>query len=211
MAQNITLLGASYSGIPAILLPKTGGGTSRFDDASVTTATSSDVASGKVFLAADGTITTGTSSGGGTSPWTLIASQTSSISTTSTSAATAVTINGGSAISTADKIVWVHIRDTAGPRAGYFYGSDAFFVNINRANSSTSTFATPTVIYFRYSTSSAYAGSSGQYGVYGYSISSTGSLIIRRRYNSTNSLTIDGTYQIDVYTLDLPSGLTLFG
>lgn len=65
MAQNITLLGASYSGIPAILLPKTGGGTSRFDDASVTTATSSDVASGKVFLAADGTITTGTASGGG--------------------------------------------------------------------------------------------------------------------------------------------------
>ena len=65
MAQNITLLGASYSDCPAILLPKTGGGTARFDDASITTATASDVASGKVFLASDGTITTGTSSGGG--------------------------------------------------------------------------------------------------------------------------------------------------
>ena len=71
MAQNITLLGASYSDCPAVLLPKTGGGTARFDDASVTTATASDVASGKIFLASDGTITTGTSSGGGGGdyPW----------------------------------------------------------------------------------------------------------------------------------------------
>lgn len=64
MAQNISLLGASYSAVPAVTLPKTGGGTARFDDASVTTATASDVASGKVFLASDGTITTGTASGG---------------------------------------------------------------------------------------------------------------------------------------------------
>lgn len=65
MAQNITLMGASYSNCPAVTLPKTGGGTARFDDASVTTATASDVASGKIFLASDGTITTGTNSGGG--------------------------------------------------------------------------------------------------------------------------------------------------
>lgn len=65
MAQNITLMGASYSNVPAVTLPKTGGGTARFDDASVTTATASDVASGKVFLASNGTITTGTNSGGG--------------------------------------------------------------------------------------------------------------------------------------------------
>lgn len=65
MAQNVTLLGASYSNVPAVTLPKTGGGTARFDDASVTTASASDVASGKVFLASDGTITTGTASGGG--------------------------------------------------------------------------------------------------------------------------------------------------
>lgn len=65
MAQNITLMGASYSDVPAVLLPKTGGGTARFDDASVTTATAADVASGKIFLASNGTITTGTNSGGG--------------------------------------------------------------------------------------------------------------------------------------------------
>lgn len=65
MAQNITLLGASYSAVPAVTLPKTGGGTARFDDCTVVTAAASDVASGKVFVAADGTITTGTNSGGG--------------------------------------------------------------------------------------------------------------------------------------------------
>lgn len=30
MAQNITLLGASYSNVPAVTLPKTGGGTAKF-------------------------------------------------------------------------------------------------------------------------------------------------------------------------------------
>lgn len=65
MAQNITLMGASYSAVPAVNLPKTGGGTARFTDASVTTATESDVASGKVFIKADGSTATGTASGGG--------------------------------------------------------------------------------------------------------------------------------------------------
>jgi len=76
MAQNITLLGASYTAVPAVTLPKTGGGTARFDDASVTTATAADVASGKVFIAADGTITTGTASGGGSSKNTQVAQST---------------------------------------------------------------------------------------------------------------------------------------
>ena len=64
MAQNITLLGASYSDVPAVMLPKTGGGTARFDDASVTTAIEADVAAGKIFLLADGSLGTGTGSGG---------------------------------------------------------------------------------------------------------------------------------------------------
>lgn len=65
MAQNITLLGASYQAVPAVLLPKTGGGTARFTDTSPTTAEEADVASGKIFMKADGSQATGTASGGG--------------------------------------------------------------------------------------------------------------------------------------------------
>lgn len=68
MAQNITLLGASYTAVPAVTLPKTGGGTAKFSDASVTTAVESDVAEGKTFLLADGSIGIGTGSGGGDEP-----------------------------------------------------------------------------------------------------------------------------------------------
>lgn len=32
MAQNITIMGASYSDVPAVTLPKTGGGTATFYD-----------------------------------------------------------------------------------------------------------------------------------------------------------------------------------
>lgn len=65
MAQNITLLGANYQAVPAVLLPKTGGGQARFTDTTPTTAVESDVASGKVFIKADGSQATGTASGGG--------------------------------------------------------------------------------------------------------------------------------------------------
>lgn len=65
MAKNITLMGASYQNVPAVNLPQTGGGTARFTDASVTTAVEADVASGKIFIKADGSIGTGTASGGG--------------------------------------------------------------------------------------------------------------------------------------------------
>ena len=65
MAQNITLLGASYSDVPGVKLPKTGGGTALFTDVTGTTAEEGDVASGKVFFKADGSQATGTASGGG--------------------------------------------------------------------------------------------------------------------------------------------------
>lgn len=65
MAQDITLLGASYQAVPAVTLPKTGGGTASFTDVTDTTAAAADVATGKYFYTAAGVRTEGTSSGGG--------------------------------------------------------------------------------------------------------------------------------------------------
>jgi len=65
MAQNITLMGASYSDVPSVTLPKTGGGIASFTDVTDTTAAASDVASGKYFYTAAGVKTEGTASGGG--------------------------------------------------------------------------------------------------------------------------------------------------
>lgn len=66
MAQNITLLGASYSDVPAVTLPKTGGGTAKFTDVTPTTASASDVAQGKIFFDSSGSQQTGTASGSNT-------------------------------------------------------------------------------------------------------------------------------------------------
>lgn len=67
MAQNVTVAGASYSDVPSVTLPKTGGGTASFTDVTGTTALAADVASGKYFFTASGVLTLGTaSSGGGT-------------------------------------------------------------------------------------------------------------------------------------------------
>lgn len=65
MSQDVSLMGATYQDVPAVLLPKDGGGTAQFTDVSDTTATASDVASGKYFYSAAGVKTAGTASGGG--------------------------------------------------------------------------------------------------------------------------------------------------
>jgi len=62
--QSVTIAGASYSDVPGVTLNKTGGGTAYFADVSDTTATASDVASGKYFYTAAGVKTAGTASGG---------------------------------------------------------------------------------------------------------------------------------------------------
>lgn len=213
MAQNITLLGASYSNVPAVLLPKSGGGTARFDDASVTTAAAADVASGKVFLDASGNVTTGTASGGGSSNWTLLASQEFTVNTTSTSNTSVGNITLPlSDYNDKNTVLWVHIRDKAGKRAGYYYGSDTLFFHYQLANGSTSSLSVRPVMAFYGNSSGNYAGGASAYGVFGYRLYYTSSshyVQIYSRYTSSYG-TINGTFKCDVYKLTMPSGVTLF-
>ena len=121
MAQNITIMGASYSAVPAVTLPKTGGGTARFDDASVTTATASDVASGKVFLASDGTVTTGTASGGGSSKNTQVVQ-----GTTRTTSSTLTAIGAEMTVSKTGTydVYWSAFRSSTS--SSYTYGTQLY-------------------------------------------------------------------------------------
>lgn len=49
MAQNITLLGASYPDVPAVVLPKTGGGSATFTDTSVVSSGQTKAAAGQIL------------------------------------------------------------------------------------------------------------------------------------------------------------------
>lgn len=65
MAQNLTLMGAVFQNVPAVLLPKATSGMARFDDTTIPSnaAAASDIASGKLAYV-NGSLITGTASGG---------------------------------------------------------------------------------------------------------------------------------------------------
>lgn len=65
MKRNVTIAGAKYTGVPSIMIPLTDEtGSATFCEVSDTTATAADVATGKTFYNAAGTLTTGTATGG---------------------------------------------------------------------------------------------------------------------------------------------------
>ena len=64
MAQNISIMGASYEDVPSVTLPKTGGGTAQFDDTTDANAIAADIAQGKTAWV-NGLKLIGTASGGG--------------------------------------------------------------------------------------------------------------------------------------------------
>ena len=122
--------------------------------------------------------------------------------TDNTTATNLTTITIPSDIYVDTKILYVKIRDNAGKREGYFYGSDSFLLNYRIANNTTSTYSGCHLCY-KY-TSSAIAVAEGSYGVYGYTASTANKLVIRTRYHSSYSLTINGTYNVEVYLIGWP-------
>ena len=128
------------------------------------------------------------------SSWKKIASIEDNFSITSTTSVKVKTISLDPSYYTDKKILLVHVRKKDGATDGYFYGSDAFYINHYAANGA----------------SSKYYADTGNYGIYGGLLSGDGTLFIYARYNSSYSLQIDGRYTIDVYALDPPDGVKLF-
>lgn len=213
MAQNITLPwngGASFSDVPAVTLPKTGGGTARFDDCSVVTAVASDVASGKIFVDSNGTITTGTNSGGGGSGiGTLLTTYSmGTISTSSTTAADTGKSISVSGINSYDALlvetsvntvtnnrhlvtialIWL----TASSAVGTKNGATIATAKMNMKISSSAVVTT--------------RANATAYGIYPNSCSisdGTATIPMYQRYNSTQTGTINGNYTARVYGFKL--------
>ena len=211
MAQNITLLGASYSAVPAVTLPKTGGGSATFTDVSDTTAAASDVASGKYFYTDAGTRTQGTASGGGgggsgltlLKTYALGSLSTSSTSATDTGKSMTVTGYNDYDVLVVDVSVdsITNSRHTSTVSMVYLTGTSAvttkntYAVGSNKWNSKVGSSGTGST---RQSTSA--------YGIYVNAATVSGStmtLTFYYRYNSNNTGTINGSYTARVYGLKL--------
>lgn len=166
---------------------------------------------------ADGysSVTVNVSGGGGDSSYTLLNSSEVSAKTTSNSAKTVGTIAIGDSLYTANAIIYVKIRDKAGKRNGFFYGTDTYFVNSYAGNGMSQSLISvrPTILYSfnangktKFSPTSGgyvFTNSSSSFGVYAANITGTGGITIQAKYN-TNTGTIDGTYIVDIYLLEWP-------
>lgn len=208
MAQNITLLGASYSAVPAVNLPKTGGGTATFTDVTDTTAAAADVASGKYFYTAAGTRTQGTASGGG-SGFTLL--NTTSLGTLSTTA-TSGTDTGKSLSITGYNDYDVLIIDVSVDTLTNGRHTSTVSLIFCTGTSTVGTKNTFAVGSNKWNSklSSSGAGSTRQstsgYGVYAQSVTASNNKLtvpLYYRYNSNNTGTINNSYTARVYGVKL--------
>lgn len=219
MAQNITLLGASYSAVPAVNLPKTGGGTATFTDVTDTTAAAGDVASGKYFYTAAGVRTQGTSSGGGGSDR-LVLLQTTAIGSLSTSSTSGT--DTGKTVTLASSTGWqdydlLLVDISVDTKTNGRHTSTVTPV-ILTGTSNVSTKNTYTVASNKWNSKLGSTGtastrqSTTAYGVYVNSASvssNTLSLPIYYKYNNNSTGTLNGTYTARVYgikLIDLISG-----
>ena len=208
MTQNITLWGASYSGVPSINLPKTGGGNASFFDVSDTTATASDVASGKYFYTASGVRTAGTSSGGGGGLPLLATLSLGTISTSSTTATDTGKSISVSSINNYDLLIFEASVDTV-TNNRHTATANAIFLT---ASSTVGTkdgggiaTATWNAKISSTGTTSTRQGTT-KYGIYANAVTvsnGTATITIYRRYNSTSTGTINGAYTARVYGVNL--------
>lgn len=121
-----------------------------------------------------------------------------------------ITIDPPSDVFTADYYIFVKIRDKAGKRAGYFLGSDTIYPNAMAANGSTTSTNVAGRLLYSYTANSEFASASSAYGIYPNLITSAGAITIYSRYHSTYSLTLNGTYKVEVFALKYPDNISPF-
>jgi hypothetical protein len=144
--------------------------------------------------------------------YTKLAETEVTVNTTSTSVTVVenININPASDAWTSAHQIFVSIRDKAGKRNGHFLGADAIFSNANPANGSSAANAAPARNTYLYNANGEFVQNNSGYGVFAYDINSSGRIRIASRYNATSSLTIDGTYKIEVYALPYPDNVSPF-
>jgi len=142
--------------------------------------------------------------GGGGSAWTKLAEQDFTVSTTSTTATDVGTISVpglGDIVAAKNKIIYVSVRDKAGKRAGYCLGSDSFQIDAHLLG-----------VYYRaiqIGQSVAVQSGTSMYGVFCAVMNgSSTEVAIKARYSASWSQTIDGTYHVEVYTLEWPDNVS---
>ena len=142
------------------------------------------------------------------SSYTLITSLDVEVNTTSTSEASVTKTAAFPDLLNGDKIIMGIVHDKAGKRNGYFYQTIAYIIEppTSVSNSPTQTFYV--------SDGGSLTLYNGYYGVYVKQIINDngvdrGKIEICSRYNSVYSKTINGTYQVDIYTLKYPDGYIL--
>jgi hypothetical protein len=136
----------------------------------------------------------------GSSPWTKLAEQDFTVNTTSTTATDVGTISIpdiGSIVSAKNVYIWVFVRDKAGQRNGYYYGTDTIRQWSYSGGAS---------LFIK---SDGNPGSiEGSYGIYPgpYNNSST-KIPLKAKYYSSFG-TFDGTFHVEVWTMDFPTGIS---
>lgn len=203
---NITLLGATYSGVSGVTLPKQGGGTATFPWVE---GSETKTANGTYDVTSLAEIVVNVSGGGGSGIGTLLATLSmGTISTSSTQAADTGKSISVSGINSYDALIVETSVDTV---TNNRHTATVGFIFLT-ASSTVGTKDGGTIATVKWNskisssgTTTTRAGTTA-YGIYPNSISissGTATIPMYRRYNSTSTGTINGNYTARVYGIKL--------
>lgn len=145
--------------------------------------------------------------GGGGYGYTKLEEADFTVNTSSTSEASVGTIEAGAGAYTSGKMLYVRVRDKAGKRPGYYFGTDVLYINAYPANHSTTNTSSTAAWTVGYLSDNTFKVGSTKYGVYTTSLYNDGRLTVASKYSSSYG-TVDGTYHVEVYLLDWPDGVS---